>query len=782
MCYSAYLSRRDFDNFEHVFKHFEVHDKVSYGTFQQLSERLIHDRGDVRAITEELIFGHVAASSKDGMGKKGTVGKEKRILLVDEVDVFFSPSFYGETYDPAVSVKIGPIAEMQRKAWSMRAGDTKRILPALKSMEIYETVMREHSDVRAILEGQIAKMIRDLEAWKNGGPDEPYRAYKIIDGKVAYRRGVCYDPKMTFGYMTLWTYFDEVEKKRVAEAVLEENLGLSIMCGRFSYAEIPTKYDLILGVTGTLVPESKNGPHPLGKFEREIIREDYKIARQTQLPSVFGEKKLIFRENEHVSVVKAEDEYNNLISIEVAKSIEGRAVLVFFESEAKLETWQSSSYGQRVPAGTMEVIKSDTRNINMKVRRATHSGQVTLLSREHGRGLDFNCSDKKVEELGGLHVVQTFLSEELSEEMQIRGRTARQKNKGSFQMILLSTDLEKFGIFSKHLEQKDKGEFVPVDDLEATSSASGAPSAANAGSQTLYEFLHGKRAIFLDKSSVTRREAVWCAKALHDQSMRFQRDLLSMSRTPPSARQEELKHRCVKFLSDQNILKAKCRLLCLSDATSSMSSLWGQSQEGIRTMLERISAISGGIGNVEVKWVAFRDYDLEKSKVLEASPWTEDPASLVKFVGSIQCRGGADYEEAVEAALKYANDEHDPPTRVLLIGDAPPHFEGKGNKLQNLAVHPSNEAPGAFVAGGLLSTDYRCECEKLKEKGVKVNAFFLDAGAQRAFDEIADITEGESKLLDCSEAESLIHAVSETALEDIGGTAMLNKYRATYHK
>ena len=52
---------------------------------------------------------------------------------------------------------------------------------------------------------------------------------------------------MTFGYMTLWTYFDEVEKKRVAEAVLEENLGLSIMCGRFSYAEIPTKYDLILG-------------------------------------------------------------------------------------------------------------------------------------------------------------------------------------------------------------------------------------------------------------------------------------------------------------------------------------------------------------------------------------------------------------------------------------------------------------------------------------------------------------------------------------------------------
>ena len=47
------------------------------------------------------------------------------------------------------------------------------------------------------------------------------------------------------------------------------------------------------------------------------------------------------------------------------------------------------------------------------------------------------------------------------------------------------------------------------------------------------------------------------------------------------------------------------------------------------------------------------------------------------FTGSIKCESGPypDWEEAVEAALQYANDDPEPPTRVLLIGDAPPHHQ-----------------------------------------------------------------------------------------------------------
>jgi hypothetical protein len=775
VCYSAYLSERDQLDFKATFDLFGVRHMVQYGTFQQLSERLVNSEGDVRELTRDLMLSSERSMTMNPSGAKG--GQKKRILLVDEVDVFFSRSFYGETYDAVEHLKIPEITELQKKAWSMR-GDTKRILPALKSMDAYKTLMNKFPDVKGIWEGQINIMIRDLEAWKNEDSTALFRAYKIMDGKVAYKSGVCYDTKINYNYVTLWTYFHEVECKRVPEAALEDYLGLMIKCGQFSYAEIPKRYNLILGVTGTLVPETKDGPEPLGTFEREIIRDDYKITGRSELPSVFGERNLTFRENDHVSVQKDEDSYNNAISLEVAKAVDGRAVLVFFESESKLEAWQDSTYGQRVPVGTMECIKSDTRDITLKVRKATHAGQVTLLSREHGRGLDFHCTDKKVDELGGLHVVQTFLSEELSEEIQIRGRTARQKNKGSFQMILLAKDLEKFEISNDEIEQKEKGVHVPVN----TDASAAAAPAASVPQQTMYEFLHAKRAVFLDKSSVTRREAVSCAKALHDQSAAFQRDLLAFSQAPKQTAKKD-KDKCLQFLRSRNIVQAKCRLLCLSDATGSMSDVWGKTQNSIRTMLERISEISGGSSNIEVKWLAFRDYELERSKVIEASPWTDNPASLVKFVGSIRCHSGTgcDGPEAVEAALYHANnDPTQQPTRVLLIGDAPPHHERKGQKLERLTVHASNLGDGGFVAGGVLSTDYRQECNKLKEKEVKVFSFYLHDGAKASFDEIASMTGGESKKLNCSDAESLVHAVCETALEDIGGSAMQERYRAQY--
>jgi hypothetical protein len=86
------------------------------------------------------------------------------------------------------------------------------------------------------------------------------------------------------------------------------------------------------------------------------------------------------------------------------------------------------------------------------------------------------------------------------------------------------------------------------------------------------------------------------------------------------------------------------------------------------------------------------------------------------------------------------------------------------------------------VQGGVLSTDYRAECAQLRDKQIKVFSFYLNPGARNAFDEISNVTGGESQALSPTEAESLIHAVSETALEDIGGASMLQKYRAHYRK
>lgn len=51
-------------------------------------------------------------------------------------------------------------------------------------------------------------------------------------------------------------------------------------------------------------------------------------------------------------------------------------------------------------------------------------------------GTDFQCNDDELNNSGGLHVIQTFFSKETSEETQIKGRTARQGNRGSYSLVL----------------------------------------------------------------------------------------------------------------------------------------------------------------------------------------------------------------------------------------------------------------------------------------------------------------------------------------------------------
>jgi len=54
---------------------------------------------------------------------------------------------------------------------------------------------------------------------------------------------------------------------------------VSIYVSFFSYAEIPKKFDIILGVTGTL--------DSLGIYEKQVIRDDYKIIKMTYTPVTF---------------------------------------------------------------------------------------------------------------------------------------------------------------------------------------------------------------------------------------------------------------------------------------------------------------------------------------------------------------------------------------------------------------------------------------------------------------------------------------------------------------
>ena len=66
------------------------------------------------------------------------------------------------------------------------------------------------------------------------------------------------------------------------------------------------------------------------------------------------------------------------------------------------------------------------------IRKATTAGNITFSTRDFGRGTKFVCRDRRVIDNGGVHIIQTFWAETLSEELHIKSRTTRQGNNGSY--------------------------------------------------------------------------------------------------------------------------------------------------------------------------------------------------------------------------------------------------------------------------------------------------------------------------------------------------------------
>ncbi|CAF0990699.1 unnamed protein product [Brachionus calyciflorus] len=179
----------------------------------------------------------------------------------------------------------------------------------------------------------------------------------------------------------------------------------------------------------------------------------YKIKFSTYIPSIYGQRKLVFRKVADTLVTTKVD-YFLRFKDEIDKRILGtvnldvkRAVLVLFY---KIETLNSFFASPQMEAyrvnDDVKILKEDV-TLNDKIyliQKTTTSGKITLLTRSFGRGIDFIFSSRSMLNNGGVHVIQTFFSDDPSEEIQIMGRTARQGETGSYSLILMDEDLEKF--------------------------------------------------------------------------------------------------------------------------------------------------------------------------------------------------------------------------------------------------------------------------------------------------------------------------------------------------
>lgn len=279
-----------------------------------------------------------------------------------------------------------------------------------------------------------------------------------IEKSIAYKDQDGISFNKVYGYKTLFAYFKEAEAGVIMQEVLDSKIGFMLNCGEFSYAEIPKYYDCIMGVSGTL--------QTLSDAESGLLKQKYSIENYTYVPSVYGQNTLKFGErSQEDCLIEGRGYYFTALCNEIKKRLcslgclsqPDRAVIVFFDTTPRLMEFYASpelEKSQLTEFAKVFTLVEETNDAEKEsiIRSAVTMGTVTLMNKVFGRGTDFICYDSKLIQNGGVHVIQTFVSENIAEETQIRGRAARQGNNGSFGFVLLDSELERFDISASDIE------------------------------------------------------------------------------------------------------------------------------------------------------------------------------------------------------------------------------------------------------------------------------------------------------------------------------------------
>ena len=452
VCYSEYLSSRDFRLFEEVFQKIGVLDLVKYSKITTFAEDSTAAKGDIRDLTEALLRGNLssaecgsavinapvpttkspqrrlrsqshspekqkkkqktssssvihAEASVDGIGghtldalKPSAI---EEILLVDEVDVFFGAEFYGKTYNQVIEFKEPEVTTILKRIWDAHSKGGHRLrLNDVKAMSHYKRLLAKMASFGYLLDNEINLMLNQVKRVD----DVPYFldendriGYKVMDS-ISYN--------VTFGYATIFAYLKEADKLKNKEAALSRALVMPISCGQFSYANIsPSR---IMGVSGTLAA--------IGEYEKDVL-SGYGLNKYIFVPSVYGESNFHFdKAGDGIYFESSQSNFYHKISAEIKAATKAkRAVIVFFRDRTKLNEFVGTpTYRQLGRHKSLLTEDMRPHEKDFIINKAATAGQITLSTAVFGRGTDFFCKDDSVEKNGGVHIIQVRCSSEVA--------------------------------------------------------------------------------------------------------------------------------------------------------------------------------------------------------------------------------------------------------------------------------------------------------------------------------------------------------------------------------
>ncbi|ETO33241.1 hypothetical protein RFI_03866 [Reticulomyxa filosa] len=722
--YSEYLSSRDFKSFEQLFNILGVINHIHYGTFGKICERIINEGGDVRKLVENLIL-----PGNDNEEKKSNEVVRSKILLVDEVDVFFNKDFYGKCYSPAATLRHDTITKLVDFIWKKRGSFLK--LKDVKQSNEYKACCNVLKGWDSLLDEAIKDMLNDVQNFLSHG-------YQVSNDKIGYKEQDDISYNIRYGYKTLFAYYHEHEQNKISNSSFKNNIHLTLRIVNFSYVAVPEHFYRIMGVSGTL--------ETLSSSEQEAVEKEYHISKHTYMPSLFSKNQLAFAEKVDIFIVDESDYFITLkkeINDRLVGKMSGtkRAVLVFFETKKQLmEFYGSPNFAEIKNDAIVMTEENSFEEKEFLIKRAASSGQVGLFTKIFGRGTDFICCDEIVSSNGGPHVIQAFLSEELSEEVQIKGRTARQGGSGSYSLVLCDKSLEKF--------------LITRDDIQRAREA-----------RDFYSMLDKKRNEFFKTQYTENKKYVEYATKQHKLSAKL---IASVKRKEVNT--------VKKMLYEQNKgaeERKSSYTVVLMDATGSMQHLLQKTKNTVCTMFDRISIILKDNGLppncFEMQFVVYRNYNAPEDMILQASPWESKPDNLREFMETIRAGYGLG-NEAIEIGLAYVNTQVKKMevSQVILIGDMPP------NTRQEVAR--KRQIKGEYYWKGTnfsIPTYYEKELDLLEQCNIPVHAFYVNEQAKEHFEAIARTSGGKCAELQINSdegSEQLTGVVSTTILKHAGGS------------
>ena len=158
--------------------------------------------------------------------------------------MFFGQSFYGNLYQPSLVVKDECIQNLIKFIWEQRKNNVNYQM--VYDSEQFKACEKEVPNFKELLIEGIKDMLFDVKEI------DKHKDYIVEKERIGYLNGDQYVFNAQMGYLTQFAYIREHADSSISEDSLKQNLGLRVNCGAYSFAKIPEKFRLILGVTGTL--------------------------------------------------------------------------------------------------------------------------------------------------------------------------------------------------------------------------------------------------------------------------------------------------------------------------------------------------------------------------------------------------------------------------------------------------------------------------------------------------------------------------------------------------